>query len=260
MNYDSKVITRGEKDAALVIIIQNELNNHSPSQILVDGQFDKETLHSIKAYQSKNCDYNFEPLLVNGEVDEKTWNSLMQGVPGIQSWEELTRVVYPVPFELSPMTKKVLEIAQAEVGVHESSRGTCKGDRIRQYLLSLGLTEGKEWDAAFVYFCFALAAQSFYKVNPLPRNPSPWKHYQKTKGLIIPHEDAIKNMALVRPGDIFVISCRDTKGHTGIVTEVHDGYIRTIEGNVNDGRSNDGYGVHHMRRKIETINPGFIRY
>jgi len=50
------------------------------------------------------------------------------------------------------------------------------------------------------------------------------------------------------------------KGHTGIVTNVSDGYIRTIEGNTNISGSREGLGVAQLNRKIISINAGFIDY
>ena len=44
------------------------------------------------------------------------------------------------------------------------------------------------------------------------------------------------------PGDIFLNRKTSTDWtHTGIVTEVGDGWFRTIEGNTNDEGSREGY-------------------
>jgi hypothetical protein len=50
-------------------------------------------------------------------------------------------------------------------------------------------------------------------------------------------------------------------GHSGIVVEVANGFLLTIEGNTNDGGSRNGISVFKRKaRKINEINKGFIDY
>ena len=50
-------------------------------------------------------------------------------------------------------------------------------------------------------------------------------------------------------------------GHSGIVIEVANGRLVTIEGNTNDNGSRNGIGVFQRdARKISKINKGFIDY
>lgn len=50
-----------------------------------------------------------------------------------------------------------------------------------------------------------------------------------------------------------------TTGHAAIVMEVHDGYIKTIEGNTNDKGGREGYIVASKTRKIDFKNNNGLR-
>ena len=56
MNYPSKIITLGNKDASKVKQIQIRLNLLKYGPIAEDGIFGKDTQLALKAYQNQHCD------------------------------------------------------------------------------------------------------------------------------------------------------------------------------------------------------------
>lgn len=86
-------------------------------------------------------------------------------------------------------------------------------------------------------------------------------HWNNTSGKKITTAQASANPALVKPGQIFILSSGGGFGHTGLVESVNGGFLVTIEGNTNEGGSREGIGVFRRnRRKIKDINRGFIHY
>ena len=51
-----------------------------------------------------------------------------------------------------------------------------------------------------------------------------------------------------------LLFCSHITTHTGLITEVHDGYFITIEGNTNDEGSREGYEVCQRRRDYNRQN------
>lgn len=51
------------------------------------------------------------------------------------------------------MSRKVVEIAAAQVGVSEYPKGSNKGPEVDQYLLAVGINFAAAWCAAFVVWC-----------------------------------------------------------------------------------------------------------
>ena len=180
--------------------------------------------------------------------------------------KNLTKIIIPgdgekiVKTPSSPLLVEVLKIADQEIGVMEDPPGSNGGARVGEYLKSVGLEPGYAWCAGFVYWCFEMAADHLNILNPLVKTAGCLDHWRRTSGYKIVSKDAIDHPALVEPGCIFIMSRGGGKGHTGIVKSVNDGYINTIEGNTNTGLSAEGGGVFELRRKIASINIGFIKY
>ncbi len=89
-----------------------------------------------------------------------------------------------------------------------------------------------EWCAGIATNCYILAARLLRKVNPFaPLGRLRWSssalyRYAKRNGWITTNP---------RNGDLFLVKGGPTGyRHTGMVARVHDAYIETIEGNVND--------------------------
>ena len=201
----------------------------------------------LRNFQSQHCDGQGHPLTIDGKVGILTWSSLFdKEIPQAKSE--------------SPVIKKVIEIAHNEIGVSEVPVGSNKGPRVEEYLRNVRLGPGFPWCAAFVFWCYSEACIKLHIPNPLVKVPGCMQHWKKTTGTRITTKQAINDPTLLEPGMIFIISRGDGKGHTGIVTGIQDGFILTIEGNTNNTHSSEGVKVCALRRKISTINPGFIKY
>jgi hypothetical protein len=242
-----KSFQKGDLRSADIIRIQHMLNILGSGPILEDGIYGKQTLHGTRHFQSTHCDGHGHPLVIDGIVGPETWSSLFE--------EVLPPVMTP-----SLLAVTVIKIAAEELDVREDPPGSNKGPRVDEYLRSVDLGPGFQWCAAFVFFCFKMACLKLNMPNPLPKTGGCMQLWKRSKGKTISLKDALANPSLVVPGLIFIISRGDGKGHTGIVIGVQDGYILTIEGNTNNTHSSEGVMVCALRRKINTINPGFINY
>ena len=237
----------GELDSLIVKQIQDQLNVSGCGPIDVDGIFGRMTVNAVKTFQCRHCDLYGHPLKIDGKVGMLTWVGLFGG--GISNLSPL-----------SPLQMNVLEIASKEIGVVEEPPGSNSGPEVNKYLSSVGLDPGYAWCAGFVFYCFREASAKLNRVNPVTKTAGCIDHWRRTLGYKIAAKGAIANPAMIEPGSIFIMSRGGGYGHTGIVKSVNDGYINTIEGNTNTSLSSEGGGVFELRRKISTINIGFIKY
>lgn len=147
--------------------------------------------------------------------------------------------------------EKFLATALAEVGTTEKT-GRNDGPRIDAYLASCGLAgSGAPYCAAFVVWAgqTALSAKT-----PFPR--SAW-----SPDLCSPATSLKGRVSAVRPGDLFGLYFK-TKGrvaHVGIVRQMEDGWVRTVEANTSPAAGSgtagdrDGDGVWSKLRPVESI-------
>jgi hypothetical protein len=250
MNYPGRIIKKGERDSAIVKVVQDRLNSKGFGPLKVDGDFGDRTDTAVRQFQSLNRDLHGNPLVNDGKLGSISW-SVLFGVPVGE-----TGITYNPP----ALITSVLGIASSEVGVMEDPPGSNRGLRVEEYLRSAGCRPGDPWCASFVYWCFNKASKSLGIRNPLVRTGSCITHWSGTGGRKITHSRAINDPSLIKPGFIFIINHGNWQGHTGIVRTTGNGYIGTIEGNTNINGSREGLGVAELQRKILTINAGFIDY
>jgi hypothetical protein len=122
-----------------------------------------------------------------------------------------------------------------QLNVREAT-GNNDGYMVKQYLNSVGLSEGYAWCAAFCT----------YNLNAIDvDNPkSAWSPDWSKK------KDRIKKQS-AKPGDCFTIYNYRLKrvAHVGfVIGRSTDGYFITIEGNTNSGGSRNGDGVYKRKR------------
>ena len=247
MNYPDRIITLGEHDSSIVKHIQNELNQIGFGPLVEDGIFGPLTLKFVKAYQQYQVFQEIDSSLIEvGTVDRLTWDSLNYAIFCLKN--------------RPPLIKETLKIAHNEVGVNEVPPGSNSGPRVEEYLKSVRLGAGFPWCAAFVYWCFEQASAGLNRVNPLPRTGSCMTHWNQTKGEKITFQQVLENPKLIKPGDIFIISRKGGRGHTGFIYDIYGDILVTVEGNSNAFHSAEGEGVVQLQRKINTITAGFIRY
>ncbi|ERJ57701.1 hypothetical protein M472_02870 [Sphingobacterium paucimobilis HER1398] len=137
--------------------------------------------------------------------------------------------------------QSIIAIASAELGTTEAT-GNNDGKRVEEYLRYTHLGKGYEWCAAFVSWCYGQAGL------PVPRNPwSPalfpkartyWRSGEKVKRL---ESEKVK-------ADVFGIYGTKVKriNHVGLVKEMSNEYLITIEGNSNNR-------VESRRRHLRTV-------
>lgn len=145
----------------------------------------------------------------------------------------------PSPFDRKTLTfnQAILAVAVTEIGVRETSRNS--GERVDEYLASVGLGPGYAWCAAFVHWCAGKARPPGH-VNPCPRTAGALKLWD------IAHPDCKRFQPA--PGFVFVLDKGHGLGHVGLVEEVvGDGTIITIEGNTNAEGSREGDRVARHR-------------
>lgn len=144
---------------------------------------------------------------------------------------------------------KALKIAQTQIGQKENPLGSNWGVPVKNYLASVGLNFPAAWCMAFVYWCFDQVSK--------PNNP-----LIKSGGVLHCWNKADKKYRVVgepQKGDIFIMDYGKGLGHTGIVLDIKDNLIHTIEGNTNDTGSREGIMVCVKIRPKSKIK-GYLRY
>ena len=162
---------------------------------------------------------------------------------------------------------KVLEFAAGESGVKEDPAvGRNRGARVDEYIRSAHLDpaanppHGYPWCACFVYWVFEQAAAVLGRTNPCRRSASVVKHWDRTEGRKILALDVQRDHSLVKPGMVFC-KTHDLHSHTGIVCQVGESGIITVEGNTNAAGSREGDSV--VAGKLRTwdyVQLGYIDY
>ncbi|MFY8188894.1 MAG: CHAP domain-containing protein [Flavobacterium sp.] len=251
MQYPNRIIKKGEGNKDIVKAIQTMLNFKKCGPLRVDGIFGPQTERAVKLFQTRHVDFTGKALLADGIVGPITWQTLFE-------------VEITAPKATKELLLKAVEIAKTQIGVVEQPLNTNRGPEVDAYLRSVGLNpEGNNysWCAAFVYWCFQEAAAHLQTSNPLVKTAGVLKHWQKTTGVKVSLEEAKNNPSLIQVGAIFIIDHGRGLGHTGIVEQISGGNLTTIEGNTNNSRSRNGYGVFRLNtRKVNNINKGFIIY
>ena len=134
-------------------------------------------------------------------------------------------------FEPRDLVTGALTIAATQLGQKESRPNS--GPMVDQYLQAVGLEPGNSWCAAFVFWCFQMAANALDMLNPCP----------KTGGVLRLWELAPDPSKMRHPtrGAIVIMDHGKGHGHTGLVETVNGGgLIETIEGNTNAAGSRNG--------------------
>ena len=129
--------------------------------------------------------------------------------------------------------------------------GNNHGPAVKIYLKSVGLAQGDPWCEAYVFYRESAAAKALLLTIPswMPRTGSTvlMATAFKKKGLFISVSDAQKDYSLVKRGDHawFFFASKDRIAHTGIVIEVYNWGVVTVEGNTGpeSGVNRDGDGV-----------------
>lgn len=117
---------------------------------------------------------------------------------------------------------------------------------IDSFNIAVGVPLGSSWCAAYNSWIF----NHFNIINP----SSAWSPYWSLKQDRIWKAKQLNTVKLI-PGDVvcFFYSNLGRVGHTGIITQVYDDYVITIEGNSNGAGSREGSGVFKKKRSLDKI-------
>lgn len=148
------------------------------------------------------------------------------------------------------LNKQLALQAKSQLNVQEWPLKNNKGPGVKKYLNSVGLGEGYAWCMAFVYWCVQEVCSDYQATNALLKTGGVLKQWTSRAELRVSTPQA---------GDIFIMDFGKGLGHTGIVIEVQGDSIVSIEGNTNVQASREGYIVAQKKRKISSINKGFLR-
>ena len=256
--FPGRIVKVGDSDRETVEKIQRRLNSVGCGPIAEDGVFDKErTETAVKLFQARFPDVTGRPLEVDGKVGSLTWGAMF-GASTVPSNSMAPSV----------LARAAIDFAKTQIGVMEKPIGSNRGPEVDDYLRAVALNPAQgsfAWCVAFTHFCYKKAAEILGLQNPHIETAGVLDHWNKAgrkpKVVRVTNAKAVADPALVKPGSLFIIDFGQEKGHSGMVIEVANGRLVTIEGNTNDNGSRDGIGVFlRDARKISKINKGFIDY
>ncbi len=213
----------------------------------VDGDFGTQTYNAVRAFQSQNLDQHGQPLVVDGKVGPITWWSLTHPKPLIEIFSVVDfRKMPPAAAGGSATGRAALKAAIGELNAGAGEEGgNNKGRWVRKYLNGLA-PEGSSWCAGFVSWCFA-------------QNPSgaPFTYTVGARDML----RQFKQQSWARepnsgyeplPGDIVVwwrVHAVGWQGHVGLVHQLKDGMLYTIEGN----KSPQVQGFSYVSSRMEQL-------
>jgi peptidoglycan hydrolase-like protein with peptidoglycan-binding domain len=200
----------------------------------VDGKFELPLYQALRAFQSQNLDQHGQPLVVDGQVGPLTWWSLRHPKPDVSPISAIDYTVLP-PREAggSAIGRAALtnSIRELQAGAGEVG-GNNRGPFVQKYLAPTGLPEGNPWCASFVSWCYLQASGGTSAAMAFTYCPS-------ARGLLKEFQD--KDWASKPgseyspvPGDLIFwwrVRLDGWEGHVGLVQQLKDGMLYTIEGN-----------------------------
>ncbi|MBM3810455.1 MAG: CHAP domain-containing protein [Acidimicrobiia bacterium] len=217
-----------------------------------EGTFDKETKDLVRAFQSQNLDQHGNPLVVDGKVGSLTWWSLENPKPRIQTPAAVDfRKMPPVKAGGSKMGRKALGKAIKELRDEAGEvGGGNRGPWIRKYLAPAGLEDGHSWCAGFASWCYLKASGSKLDKMPFPYSASARDLMNKMRNL--GYTSGPADNYEPKPGDLVFwwrVRADGWQGHVGLVYELKDGMLYTIEGN----RSPKVQGFSYVASRMEKL-------
>jgi hypothetical protein len=202
--------------------------------IEMNGIFDTKTYRAVRAFQSQNLDQHGQPLVIDGKVGPLTWWSLTNPKPEIRPYSAVDYTQMP-PME---MGGSVRSLAALSIAIGELKAGACEqggnncGPYVRKYLEPAGLPEGNSWCASFVSWCYLKGCGEDARLMPFPYCPGARALLSKFKTNSWAYGP--QSGYLPKPGDI-VVWWREQlsgwQGHVGLVHQLNEGMLYTIEGN-----------------------------
>lgn len=229
----TKPIRKGDKKGQVKLV--QEWLYLRDERVAIDGDFGPATESAVRDFQAKS------DLPVTGIVDETTFDSLILPI---------NKALAPIPPDGKSLGELVVAYAKQHLIQHPREvGGQNKGPWVRLYMSG---NEGEQWAwcAGFTCFCLKQACASMEQTLPFKTTFScdSLAAFAKEKGLFVSSEK-------IGPGSFFLVRRTGTDWtHTGIVVEINNETIKTIEGNTNDEGSREGYEVCGRTRGLNKMD------
>lgn len=133
---------------------------------------------------------------------------------------------YPVIEHVTKMRVQLLDIAELQIGVHETGDNT--GKEIREYQKAVGIPDHSYWCVAFVVWCHL-------QINPdFPIPITGWSPSLFTSNVVYKKTHKRFTKWIPRGGESFGVHylSKGRVAHSGIIKEKWSRHFHTVEGNV----------------------------
>lgn len=209
--------------------------------VTIDGDFGLQTSYAIKDFQRIN---NLE---TDGIVGMKTFSILSQPL------KSAFKIIIP-----SNIRNLIIYYSNRHLINRPRELKNNTGPWVRAYMDG---NEGKQW-AWCMGFVQTILDQAFSTLNQkftsfLPHTFScdVVGEYGLKNNCLIRNSEISDALEIIKPGDLFLIS-KSTHDwvHTGIITDIKDDWIYTVEGNTNDEGVREGFEVCRRMRNFKKNN------
>ena len=240
----------GSKDVLKVQEWLSIWGNNNPAWgtvTAIDGDFGSSTAEAVKNFQRKKS------LPVTGEISTADFEVLCS---------PLSKAFESKIFTANATINQIVigyGLAHLNQGARELiiKKDSNRGPWVRSYMDG---SEGSNmyWCAGFVCTIMDMAythmGKDFSKFIKNTWSCDELVKFAKTNNTYIPNKDIITNKNNIQPGDIFLLKKvgKNDWFHTGIILEVRQDNITTLEGNTNDDGSHNGWGV--LKRQRNYVN------
>lgn len=244
------MLKKGDRGKSVTALQKLLVQHGYPADI--NGAFDTRTYQAVRAFQSQNMDQHGQPLVVDGKVGPLTWWSLNHPKPFISTPSAVDYLKLPPANKGGTAIGRAAlaaAIAELKAGAGEVG-GNNAGPWVKKYLAPAGLGEGNSWCASFVSWCYLQASGGDKAAMPFAYNPGARSLLQKLKDR--GWAQAPRSGYLPQPGDIVVwwrVQLAGWQGHVGLVHQVQDGMLYTIEGN----RSPRVQGFSYVQSRMDKL-------
>ncbi len=219
----------------------------------IDGDFGPRTYRAVRAFQSQNLDQHGQPLVVDGKVGPLTWWSLANPKPVVVTPSAVDYAMMPSPEAGGSVLGRAAlaaAIGELKAGAGEVG-GNNRGPWVKKYLAPAGLPEGNSWCASFASWCYLQASGDDKDSMPFTYSPGARALLREFKDKGMGYEPKSGYRPL--PGDIVVWwreKLEGWMGHVGLVHQLNNGMLYTIEGNKSPQVQGFSYVLSRMEKLL----------
>jgi hypothetical protein len=154
------------------------------------------------------------------------------------------------------MTVNSQIVFEAEQWLNVREQGHNDGPEVREWLKRVNRAPGNAWCAAFAWCMLDDACKSLKIDNKFPPIAGAWLMLNQAKKMKAWTD--IPGQGFIFGIDHGLNAAGARIGHVGIVTEVFDDHVSSIEGNTSQAGSREGDGVYAKTRKLSEITLGYF--